>query len=42
MKCAVLRCPNEGTIKYNDATWCEICYTTVKFLETSEYQLGDK
>ena len=42
MKCGVLVCPNEGTIKYNGAIWCEICYVTAKYLETSEYQLGDK
>lgn len=42
MKCAIIPCNLEANIKYEGAIFCEPCYLTLKMLETSEYQLGDK
>lgn len=42
MKCGVLVCKQEASIHYNEAFICPACYVTFKYLETSEYQLGDR
>lgn len=40
MKCGVMVCPNEGTIKYSGSTICEICYVTMKWIVKNNYELG--